>query len=102
MDLAQSHRNAELDQYLDARNGRPSSARLYLEALVMTTPANAIKDEIRELIHVQIDRFGKPSSLTSSEIEECQTRAERIKMLGQELDRMGRMAILEEPLGRAS
>jgi hypothetical protein len=27
----------------------------------MTTPANAIKDEIRELIHVQIERFGKPS-----------------------------------------
>ena len=68
----------------------------------MTTPANAIKDEIRELIHVQIERFGKPSSLTSSEIEECQTRVERIKMLGQELDRMGRMAILDERFSRTS
>ena len=68
----------------------------------MTTPASAIKHEIRELIHVQIERFGKPSSLTSSEIEECQTRAERIKMLGQELDRMGRMAVRDERLGRVS
>jgi hypothetical protein len=67
----------------------------------MTTPANAIKNEIRELIQVQIERFGKPSSLTSSEIHECQTRAERIKMLGQELDRIGRMAILEERFSRA-
>jgi hypothetical protein len=72
-----------------------------VEALVMTTPANAIKDEIRELIHVQIERFGKPNSLTSSEIDECQARAARIKMLGQELDRMGRMAILEKRFSRA-
>jgi hypothetical protein len=28
---------------------------------MMTTPASAIKDEIRELIHVQIEMFAKPA-----------------------------------------
>jgi hypothetical protein len=49
---------------------------------MMTTPATAIKNEIRDLIHVQIEIFGQPAPLTSFELEECRRRAERIKLLG--------------------
>ena len=58
----------------------------------MTTPATAIRDEIRGLIEVQIRTFGQPSRLTPSELRDCSRRAERIKQLGQELDRIGRTA----------
>ena len=68
----------------------------------MTTPAIAIRNEIRELIHEQIERFGQPTHLTSSELEDCHCRAERIKLLGQELDRVGLMGILEQQFRRAS
>jgi hypothetical protein len=68
----------------------------------MTTPASAIKNEIRELIHDQIEIFGRPTPLTPFELEECRRRAERIKPLGQELDRVGRMAIQCEQFRRAS
>jgi hypothetical protein len=68
----------------------------------MTTPAIAIRNEIRELIHEQIERFGQPAPLTSSELEDCHCRAERIKLLGQELDQVGRMSILEQHFRRAS
>ena len=68
----------------------------------MTNPAIAIKNEIRELIHVQIERFGQPHPLFSSELIECSCRAERIKQLGEELDRMGRTAILEKTFGTAA
>lgn len=66
----------------------------------MTTPANAIKNEIRELTNVQIERFGQPSRLTSSELSECHGRAERIRVLGQELDRVSREAIVENGSGK--
>ena len=69
---------------------------------MMTTPATGIKDEIRELIQIQIETFGQQSPLTPSELSECRYRAERIKLLGQELDRFGATAILEERFGRAS
>jgi hypothetical protein len=46
---------------------------------MMTTPAVGIKNEIRELIQLQIEMFGQPHSLTSSELIECSYRAERIK-----------------------
>ena len=68
----------------------------------MTTPANAIRNELRELIHEQIERFGQSSPLTPSELEDCHCRAEKIKLLGQELDRVGRMTIVDEGFGRAS
>jgi len=68
----------------------------------MTTPASAIRDEVCELIDVQIETFGQPSPLTPSELTECHYRAERIKLLGQELDRVGRMTIVDERFGRAS
>jgi hypothetical protein len=32
---------------------------------MMTTPTTAIKNEIRELIHLQIEIFGQPAPLTS-------------------------------------
>src|SRR5215469_219073 len=78
------------------------SARLSAEASTMTTPAIAIKNQIRELIKLQIEMFGQPHSLTSSELIDCSYRAERIKQLGQELDRIGRTAILERRFGTAA
>jgi hypothetical protein len=68
----------------------------------MTTPATAIRNEILELIEVQIRTFGQPARLTPLELSECSYRAERIKRLGQELDRIGRTAMLEKRLGRAA
>jgi hypothetical protein len=68
----------------------------------MTTPAIGIKNEIRELIQLQIEMFGQPHSLTSSELIECSYRAERIKELGEELDRIGRTAILERKFRTAA
>jgi hypothetical protein len=67
-----------------------------------TIPATAIKHEIRELIEVQIEIFRQPSSLTPSQLSECHCRAERIKQLGQELDRIGRASVLEKRFGRAA
>ena len=55
----------------------------------MTSPATAIKTEIRELIDVQIQVFGQPSPLTPFDLEEFRRRAERIKSLGQKLDQVG-------------
>jgi hypothetical protein len=68
----------------------------------MTTPATAIRDEVWELIEDQIEAFGQPSRLTCSELSECHRRAERIRQLGQELDRIGKAAILEKRFGTAA
>ena len=63
----------------------------------MTTPAAAIKSEIRELIDLQIQVFGQPAPLTPFELEDSRRRTEKIKSLGQELDQLGITAIqLEE------
>jgi hypothetical protein len=69
---------------------------------MMTTPASAIREEVWELIDDQIEAFGRPTRLTSSELSECHYRAERIKQLGQELDRISSTTILEMRFGRAS
>jgi hypothetical protein len=69
---------------------------------MMTTPATAIKDEVRKLIQTQIETFGQSSPLTSSELRDYHNRAEKIKQLGQELDRMGTMAVLAEKFRKAS
>ena len=61
-----------------------------------TTPAAAIKTEISQLIDLQIRVFGQPARLTPFELEDCRRRVERIKRLGQELDHVGRTAILHE------
>ena len=55
-----------------------------------------IKTEIRELIDLQIEVFGQPAPLTPFELEDFRRRAERINLLGQELDRVGRTTILHE------
>jgi hypothetical protein len=69
---------------------------------MMTTPANAIKEEVWELIEDQIEAFGRPSRLTPSELSECHCRAERIRQLGQELDRIARVSVLEKRFGAAA
>ena len=69
---------------------------------MMTTPATAIRDEVRKLIQTQIETFGQASRLTSAELSECHDRAEKTKQLGQELDRMRTTAVLTEKFGKAS
>jgi hypothetical protein len=69
---------------------------------MMTTPAAAIKTELRELIDVQIKVFGQPAPLTAFELEDCRHRANRIKLLGQELDQVGMRAVHQERVLRAS
>jgi hypothetical protein len=69
---------------------------------MMTTPASAIRDEVWELIEVQVETFSQPSRLTSSELSQYHYRAERIKKLGQELDLMNGRAVLEKRSGRAA
>jgi hypothetical protein len=68
---------------------------------MMTTPATAIRDEVRKLIQAQIETFSQSSRLTSSELSEYHHRAERIRQLGHELDRIGTLTILEEKSGKA-
>lgn len=68
----------------------------------MTIPAAAIKNEIQGLIQAQIETFGQTRCLTSSELSECHFRAERIRLLGQELDRIGQQIILEQRFGKAA
>ena len=69
---------------------------------MMTTPASAIREEVWELIDDQIEVFGRPSRLTTSELSECHCRAERIKQLGQELDRIATASVLEKRFGAAA
>jgi hypothetical protein len=68
----------------------------------MTTPASAIKDEVRLLINVQIETFGQPAPLTDSQLHEYHYRSEKLKMLCQELDRIGTRSVIEQGLERAS
>ena len=68
----------------------------------MTTPASAIRDEVWELIHDQIETFAQPSPLTPSQLRECRWRAERIRQLGQELDQISSTAILKKRFGEAA
>jgi len=53
---------------------------------MMTDPAFPIKNEVQRLVDVQIDTLRKPSSLTSSELNEYRSRSERISALHQQLD----------------
>ena len=75
---------------------------LFEEASVMTSPATAIKTEIRELIDLQIQVFGQPAPLTSFELEDYRRRAGRTKSLGRQLDQTGMAAIQQEGRRRAS
>jgi len=68
----------------------------------MTTPASAITDEVRLLIEVQIETFGQPTPLTSSQLREFHYRSEKISTLCLELDRIGTKSVIERQLERAS
>ena len=68
---------------------------------MMTTPATAIKDEVRVLIDVQIETFGQPAPLTSSQLHEFHYRSEKISTLCQELNRIGASSVMERRLERA-
>jgi len=57
---------------------------------MMTDPAFAIKNTVQQLVDVQIDTLRKPSSLTSSEVDEYRSRSERIFVLYGQLDLMVR------------
>jgi hypothetical protein len=69
---------------------------------MMTTPATAIKDEVRVLIDAQIETFGQPAPLTPSQLREFQDRSEKIRMLCQELNRIGTRSVMERRLDGVS
>jgi hypothetical protein len=66
----------------------------------MTTPATAIKDAVRVLIGSNRD-IGQPKPLTSSQLREFHSRSQKLKMLCQELNRIGAMLILSGRFERA-
>ena len=65
---------------------------------MMTTPASAIKDEVRVLIDAQIETFGQPAPLTPSQLREFHYRSEKLKLLCQELNRIVTRSVMERRL----
>jgi len=57
---------------------------------MMTDPASAIKNEVDQLIELQIRTLRRDSSLETTDLLDYSMRAERIKTLYQELDRITR------------
>jgi hypothetical protein len=78
------------------------SAKISLEVPMMSTPAAAIKDEVRLLIDIQIETFRQPTPLTHSQLREYHYRSEKLKMLCHELNRIGARNVLEQRMERAS
>jgi hypothetical protein len=76
-------------------------AKMSLETPTMTTPASAIKDEVRVLIDVQIETCGQPALLTSSQLREFYRRSEKISTLCQELNRIGTGSVMERRTAEA-
>jgi hypothetical protein len=68
----------------------------------MTTPAIAIKDEVRQLIDIQIETLRQPAPITSFQLHEYHYRSEKLRTLCQELDRIGTRRVVERELERAS
>jgi hypothetical protein len=68
----------------------------------MTAPASAIQDEVRVLIDDQIETFRQPTSITSSQLRKFRRRSEKLKMLCQELDRIGTESMIEREFERAA
>jgi hypothetical protein len=68
---------------------------------MMTTPASAIMDEVCALIDAQIETFGQPASVTPSQLREFHKRSETIRMLCQELNRIGTSSVMERRFERA-
>jgi len=54
----------------------------------MTSPADAIKNEVRELIEVQIRIFGQQSQLDETQLQDHRRRCQRINWLCSELDKL--------------
>ena len=52
----------------------------------MTDLVFPIKNEVQRLVDVQIDTLRKPSSLTTSELDEYRFRSQRIATLYEQLD----------------
>ena len=69
---------------------------------MMTIPATAIKDEVRTLIDVQIETFGQPAPFAPSQLLEFHDRSDAIRMLCQELNRIGTRSVMERRLEKAS
>ncbi len=67
---------------------------------MMTNPAFAIKLEVSQLVELH-QTLRQESALTSSELLDYSRRAEKIRTLYQELDRIGRRRV-ELPWRRAS
>jgi|HubBroStandDraft_6_1064221.scaffolds.fasta_scaffold04280_9 hypothetical protein len=57
---------------------------------MMTDPAFAIKNEVHQLVEVQIDKLRKPSSLNSSDLDQYRSRSGRIITLYGKLDLIAR------------
>jgi ppGpp synthetase/RelA/SpoT-type nucleotidyltranferase len=57
---------------------------------MMTDPASAITNEVDQLIELQIRTLRRESSLETTDLLDYSMRAERIKTLYQELDRITR------------
>jgi hypothetical protein len=53
---------------------------------MMTDPAFAIKHEVLQLVEIQIETLRKPSSLTSSDLNEYHLRSKKLALLYNELD----------------
>jgi hypothetical protein len=68
----------------------------------MTTPASAVKDEVRLLIDIQIETLRQPVPITSSQLYEYHSRSKKLRMLWRELDRIGSRNVVERRLERAS
>jgi len=69
---------------------------------MMTTPASAIRDEVRLLIDTQIETFGQPAPLTSSQLREFQDRSHKIRMLCRQRNQIGARSVMERRLKRTS
>ena len=68
---------------------------------MMTAPASAIKREVHQLVDLQIQTLRQPSSLTTSDLLDYRVRSNKLTVLYQELDQIGR-ASFKGQLRRAS
>jgi hypothetical protein len=64
--------------------------------VMMTSPANTVKDEVNQLMKFQIETFRQPALITSSQLHEYHDRSEKLRMLCQELDRIGTSNVVEQ------
>ena len=64
---------------------------------MMTDQAFAIKNQVQQLVDVQIDTLRKRSSLTSSELDEYRSRSESIAALYEQPDLIARKHFYSRP-----